>query len=35
MDKNTPASGAVPNNALVRDAPNPRIERMNNIVLKP
>ena len=31
----TPASGAVPYNALVRAAPSPRRERMNNIVLKP
>ena len=35
IDNNTPASGAVPYNALVRAAPSPRIERMNSIVLKP
>ena len=35
IDNTTPANGAVPYNALVRAAPNPRMERMNNIVLKP
>ncbi len=35
IERITPASGAVPYNALVRAAPNPRMERMNNIVLNP
>lgn len=35
MDSNTPASGAVPYRALVRAAPNPRMERINRMVLIP
>ncbi len=35
IESSTPASGAVPYNALVRAAPSPRMERMNSIVLNP
>ena len=35
MDSSTPANGAVPYKALVRAAPNPRMERINRIVLIP
>lgn len=35
MDRITPASGAVPYKALVRAAPSPRMDWINNMVLSP